>query len=174
MVSSITTASACGLSGAIHYSPSHVTVYGPLAQLATIKQLYTETLTIKGIKDTLTTTIKLQKIDGVRIVPDQIAATVPVEPFTEKKIEVLVEGIGTPIGYTMRIFPIKVNLVCYVAISRYNDVKASDFRVGVDFFSMGKSSKIKYPVKLVKSPSFVSKIRIQPSEVEVLMEEANQ
>ena len=171
LLTSITTSSSSGLSGSLRIFPSHITVYAPSDKLKEISRVYTEAIILNNLNDSITTTVRLQKIDGVRLVPDQIKVLIPIEPFTEKKMEVPVEGIGAPAGFTMRIFPIKVSLVCYVAIDNYNRIKPSDFKLGVDFSAVGASSSAKYPVKLLKSPVSASKIRFQPDEVEVLMEE---
>lgn len=171
LVSSITTAASYGLSGDLKIFPSRVSIFAPSEKLLQISRLYTETLTLRGVKDSMATIVRLRKIDNVKMVPDQVKVFLSAEPFTEKRLDVPVEGLNVPVGFTMRIFPVKVNVVCYVAISRYNAVNASDFRLGVDFKSIADSKNMKFPVRLIKSPENVSKVRFQPEEVEVLMEE---
>lgn len=167
----VSTTSTCGISGEITVLPSKVTVYAPTDKLNELKTLYSELIEAHLAKDTITTTVRIQKIDGVKIVPDHVKVLIPIEPFSEKRMEVPIEGVSAPAGFTMRIFPVKVNLVCRVAVSHYDDISANDFKLIVDFSSVSQNSNLKYPVKLVKSPAHVSKIRFQPEEIEVLMEE---
>ncbi|MDD2799496.1 MAG: YbbR-like domain-containing protein [Bacteroidales bacterium] len=171
LISAITAASSCGLSGQLNISPIYVTAYGPKKKLNELTKIYSETLILQNLKDSVTTTVQLQKIDGIRFIPQKVKVTVPVEPFTEKKLDVTIESNNAPAGYVMRIFPVKVNLVCYVALSKYNKVQPTDFQLGIDSTMSSNKTSLKYRVKLLKAPSFVSKIRFQPEEVEVLMEE---
>lgn len=172
LLTSINTAKSSGISGCYYASPSAVTVYAPADKLKEISRIYSDVLRIEDAKDTIKAKVRLQKIEGVRFIPDEVTVMIPIEPFTEKKLEVPVEGTGAPAGFTMRIFPVKVTLVCYVAISKYEKVQASDFKLGVDFSNMNKNSDTEYPIKLLKWPKNASKIRFQPSDVEVLMEES--
>lgn len=168
---SVSTTPACGISGSIRVTPSTVTVYAPKDKLAEVEAVFSELLQASGAKDTLRTTVRMQKIEGVKIVPNVVHVEIPVEPFTEKNFEVPVEGQGAPSGYRMRLFPVKTNLICRVAISKYDKVDAHDFRLVADYKFVKPGANTKCPVQLVRSPIYVSKVRFQPSEVEVLMEE---
>ena len=171
LLTSISTLPTCGVSGSIEVHPSHLTIYAPEDKLKEVESLLTETLTAFDLKDTLNATLRLKKIEGVKIVPDVVRVVVPVEPFTEKSVEVPIEGVGVPMGYKMRIFPVKTNVVCRVAISKYDQVNSLDFKLRVDYNSAKAESNHKYPVRLVHSPKYVSNVRFQPAEVEILMED---
>lgn len=174
LVKSIQTAASYGFNGKISCNPTHVTVYGPAAKLAEITGVYTLPLLLRNEKDTVSGNISLEKIEGVRILPGQIKVVIPIEPFTEKRIEVPIEGVGVPSGFTMRLFPAKATVICYVAVSNYNLVKASDFKLAVDFLQIDPSQDVKHSVRLMKWPAYVSKVRFQPGEAEVLMEEMHE
>lgn len=171
LLTSVATTATCGISGEWQVSPSHVTIYAPADKLKEITRIYSELIEWRLAKDTIHTTVLLQKIDGVKIVPQKLRVMVPIEPFSEKKLEVPISVKGAPLGYTMRIFPVKVNLVCRVPVSRYDDISANDFKLVVDFSTMQQNADLKYAVRLVQAPAHVSKIRFQPEEIEVLMEE---
>lgn len=174
LVKSIQTAASYGLNGRISCTPTHVTVYGPVAKLAEINGVYTSPLILRNEKDTVSIAVQIDKIEGVRILPMQTKVFIPIEPFTEKRIEVSIEGVGVPPGFTMRLFPAKATVICYVALSDYNKVKAADFKLGVDFLQVDPRQETKYAVRLIKWPSYVSKIRFQPADAEVLMEEEHE
>ncbi|MFZ4456261.1 MAG: hypothetical protein ACOYOT_08585 [Bacteroidales bacterium] len=171
LLTAISTTSACGISGSIRVIPSTVTIYAPKQKLKEVETVFSELLQSHNVKDTLHTTVHLQRIEGVKIVPNSVQVIVPVEPFTEKNMEVAIDGVGAPVGYKMRLFPVKTNVVCRVAISKYDKVDARDFRLIVDYDSSKGGVDAKYPVRLVHSTKYVSKVRFQPSEVEVLMED---
>ncbi|MDP4270422.1 MAG: YbbR-like domain-containing protein [Bacteroidota bacterium] len=171
LLSAITTENSFGLSNRIRFWPPKITIYAPTDKLNQIKEVYTQVLRVSNLKDTFETNLVLNKIDGVKLVPYKIRVMVPVESITEKSIDIPVIGINVPEGFNMRLFPATIRVVCSVSISHYKSVQANDFSFVIDYNDIQKNNTGRHHIKMVKYPHYVSNIRYQPDEVDVLMEE---
>jgi len=174
LLSAITTSVSCGLSGNIEYYPQRIEVFAASSQIGQLRKIYTPVLRLRNLSDTTLVTIDLPQRKGIRFVPSQIKVRIPVETLTEKSMDIPIQGINLPDGLTMRIFPLKVRLVCAVALSKYNQVKPSDFQIVIDYADFAKAGNARYKIRLLKSPPFISRVRLQPAEAEVLIEESLQ
>ncbi len=171
LISKISAEPSYGLSGPIQVYPAQVTVYAPVDKLKAIQSVFTEIIKLSSLRDTLITVLPISKIDGVKFVPDHVRVMIPIESITEKTIDIPLIGINVPDGYTMRVFPAYVRLVCSVALSKYGQVKPADFQLAVDYNEFQSNSTGKLHLKLLKAPRYVLNVRFQPDEAEVLMEE---
>ena len=152
------------------FNPEQVTVYAPQGALDTIKVAYTKFFEETQIEDTLRREVELVSSRGVKFVPDVVELKLPVDIYTEKSVEVPVEGINFPAGKTLRAFPSKVKVTFHVGLSKYLDIKPEDFRVLVSYEELRKLEGEKYQVKLKKMPNGVSQVRIYPAQVDFLIE----
>lgn len=171
LISGITTEQSFGLSSEISVWPKQITVYAPSDKLNTIKEVFTDILRLSNLKDSSEQILTLKKIEGVKLVPDKIKVLVPIEPITEKSIDIPIKGINIPEGYNMRLFPASIRVVCSMTLNHYKNLQANDFTFVVDYNDVKSNNTGKQHLKLIKSPGYVSNIRYQPYEVDVLMEE---
>lgn len=168
----IVPASQWMLSGDIQAIPSIVTVYGSKEAIDTLKYINTEFFEELDVKDSVNKIISLQKIKGIKFVPDKITVFIPVEEFTEKNIEVPVSSLNTPEHLVLKTFPSKVNVSFFVVLSKFNLVTEHDFEVVADYIEFeNNKSKETHPLYLSRFPDFVKNIRISPAEVTILIEE---
>lgn len=160
------------MSGKIDITPDKVTVYASKSVLDTLSSISTIFSEVKNAQDTIYKKVFLKKIPGVKFIPDKVDVMIPVEEFTEKTLEIPVQGINVPNNLTMRTFPSKVNVSFFVVLSKFNDVRDSDFQATIDYSEFKKEdSDGKLKVNLSKVPSVVDNVRLNTSEVDVLMEE---
>ncbi|MCR4765565.1 MAG: YbbR-like domain-containing protein [Bacteroidaceae bacterium] len=152
------------------FNPPHVTVYAPQGSLDTVKAAYTQYFEETQIEDTLRRKISLLNGRGVKFVPEEVEVTLPVDIYTEKSVEVPIEGVNFPADKTLRAFPSKVKVTFHVGLSRYLDITADDFHVVVSYEELRKLEGDKYEVKLKKVPDGVSKVRLYPSQIDFLIE----
>ena len=152
------------------FNPAQVTVYAPQGALDTVKAAYTKFVEETQIEDTLRRQVELVGSRGVKFVPDVVELVLPVDIYTEKSVEVPIEGINFPAGKTLRAFPSKVKVTFHVGLSKYLDIKPDDFRVLVSYEELRKLEGEKYQVKLKKQPQGVSQVRIYPSQIDFLIE----
>jgi YbbR domain-containing protein len=160
------------LSGKIEVNPTMVTVYASKSVLDTLSSVSTVFFEAKNVQDTLHRKIALKRMQGVKFIPDKVEVTIPVEEFTEKTLEIPIQGINVPNDLTMRTFPSKVSVSFFVVLSKFNDVKDSDFQATIDYSEFKNAEgNGKLKVNLSKVPSIVDNVRLNTSDVDVLMEE---
>lgn len=152
------------------FNPAHVTAYAPQGALDTVKVAYTQFVEETQIEDTLRRKVELVSSRGVKFVPDVVELVLPVDIYTEKSVEVPIEGVNFPAGKILRAFPSKVKVTFHVGLSKYLDIKPEDFRVLVRYEELRKLEGEKYQVKLKKLPKNVSQVRIYPSQIDFLIE----
>ena len=162
------------LSGEIQISPAVITAYGAKEVIDTLKNVFTDYFEALDLKDSVEKIVNLPKMKGIQFVPDKITVSIPVEEFTEKIIEIPISALNTPEHLTLKTFPKKVNVSFFVVLSKFNHVTENDFEVTADYIEFEKNkSEEKHPLYLSKFPDFVQNIRINPTEVTILLEGNN-
>lgn len=159
------------LAGKIVSTPSFVTAYAPTHILDRIHTAYTDTIDTGLLSETTHFSVGIQGVEGVRFVPDVIDVTIPIETFTEKELTLPIECVGLPSNKAVRTFPSKVNISCFVALSRYKSATPDKFRVVISYEDIIRSNNGKAKVDLIKSPDFVTNSYLAIDSVEVILEE---
>ncbi|MGC3977872.1 MAG: hypothetical protein QM751_06325 [Paludibacteraceae bacterium] len=158
------------LSDSIRYEPSHVKVFGPKHILDTMLAAYTEKINLKNISDTTQLQVKLQSQQDIRYAFNDVSIGIFVEMFTEDNTEIPITIINTPSNLQVRIFPVSVKLAYNVGLSNYKKVSANDIKVVFDYNDVVDSQKRKNKLKIINNSPYLSNLRIDPDEVEFLLE----
>ena len=153
------------------FQPDSVIAYAPAFMLDTIDAAYTQYITLKNVSDTVHQQLLLQFQHGVKLVPSSIQMVLPVDIYTEKTVEVPLQGVDFPIGKTLRAFPSKVQITFQVGVSRFREITADDFHIGVSYEELQRLGTNKYTVRLQSIPQGVSHVRINPEQVDFLIEQ---
>ena len=159
-------ASGTTIEGNIKSSPASVYVYGPKIVTDTIHSVDTEIVTLRDINETTTLDAKIKKIKGVRIYPSSVSLTVPIEPLVRKEALVTVDAANVPKGEEMLIFPSRVPVEYYVAMSRLNDDENGNIILEVDYDEINVSKNGKLSVKAKSYPDRLKNLRLQSDSVE--------
>lgn len=157
------------VSGPLHADVDSVTLYSESGIPHSLQYVSTEPLITSGLKDTTRFEIKIKPIIGVRIIPDRVNVTVPVEPLISRKRTVVIEPQGVPAGKHLVTFPSRVEVSYLVPMSSYNEelpVKA--FVEYADVHNPGN----KIPVTLSMLPSIYHSVSVSPDMVEYIIEDA--
>ena len=86
-------------------------------------------------------------------------------------MEVPITAINKPVGTVIRTFPQRVNVTFTVGASLYRQVKASDFRVVVDFKDISAHPSDKCNLYVTQRPRGVSNVRLEMNQVDYLIEQ---
>ena len=159
------------ISGLITVEPEKVHLYAnnnKLDSITSVKTVYAE---IKKAHQTKELKLRLQKIPGIQMEPDEVTVTVPIEEFTEKRMTLAVKCDGMPAHYAVRTFPSSVEVVYNVPISRFRDLAESDFEIQIPFqdFEANQSSG-KLPLYLTKQPLWITQPVIIPDTIEFIID----
>ncbi len=151
--------------------PDSVIVYAPSVILDTIKVAYTKWFTVKNISDTVNLDLDLKKIEGVKFKPSKVKVMLGVDVYAQKTIEVPIRGINFPYGKILRTFPSKVKVTFLVGMNNFKSVGQDDFFIGITYDDIIHNNSDKYQITLKSYPGYVNHIKLDPSEVDYLIEE---
>lgn len=155
----------------IIYSPDSVMVYAPKNILDTLSVVYTETVNVDHLSDTMHRRVDLMPIKGVRFIPAYNDITFLVDVYAEKTVEVPVHGNNFPKGKILRTFPSKVQVNFQIGLSHFKEVTAEDFSVVVDYKDLLVTNPDKCkPVLKLTSP-YANHVKISPQEVDYIIEQ---
>lgn len=145
-----------------------VTLYstGPIPR--SITSVSTELLSRTGLTDTTRFDVKVQAPRGMRVIPDHVIVTVPVEQLVSKKVRVEVNGSGVPDGTRLLLFPSSVEVSFLVPISNSRD--EYPIRAYVDYREAARSTNGKAAVLLGPIPGRYYSISHSPDSVEFIIE----
>ena len=156
----------------VSYSPDSVTIYASHSKLDSIKTIYTEPLNYAGFRDTLAVTCQLQKIEGVKTVPNRVKVGFYTDVLTDGVItDIPVMGINMPEGKVLRTFPSKVSVKFVTGVSIYRNLKPNDFRVVADYNDIKGNASEKCNLVLKKVPDGISRVSLVTKQVDYLIEE---
>lgn len=156
---------------ATNISPKNVTVYAPQKILDSLQSIPIQPLNLGGITDTVRKEVKLQRIRGVKTIPEQIKIEICADRLTEKIVEVPIETINVPEGKVLRTFPSRVNVKCTIGASQFKSITEKDFKVVADYNSLKSEKDEKCTIRLAAASEKISNVRLEISEVDYLIEQ---
>lgn len=154
----------------LRLEPDSVTVYGSKARLDSVFQVFTQVWTKTNVRDTLHTKLNIIAPEHTKTYPQQVKATLPVEAYTEGRVSVPICMINHPSGISIKTVPSEILVSFSVGVSHYHDIKASDFLVTVDYQDLLQSNTQTQFVSLQKTPSTVSNCKMEPDNVQCLLQ----
>ena len=155
----------------IVYSPDSVMVYAPNEILDTITVAYTENIYLEQVSDTTHLRVNLKPVKGTRFTPSYNDVTFYVDIYSEKSVEVPVLGVNFPDDKTLRTFPSKVQVTFQVGFSQFKVVTGEDFKVVIDYNTLGGNGDEKCRLQLLEFPANVTHVRISPKEIDYIIEQ---
>lgn len=150
--------------------PSTVKVFAPESIINTLQYIETETLRLNDLKDSTQVTLALKAIPGVRFETKEVKVTISVEEYTERTFTIPIVAQGFPEGSSLLAFPSKVNVTFFVGLTSYSKLRPNNFEAVVNYKDFMNSSSNQCAVRLIKQPSAIQNVRIQPNTVECLVE----
>ena len=147
--------------------PETVTVYGSKQTLDSLRYVKTVPINITNFNDTVVQTVALEKIKGVKIVPNTVRIGLYPDILTEETIEVPVTAVNMPEGKVLRTFPQRVTVNFIVGAS----ISPDQFAVVVDYNELIEHPSDKCNIHLRQCPQGVRNARLQMTQVDYLIEE---
>lgn len=159
-------ASGTTLNGSVKASPGSVYVYGSKEILDTIHYVGTDLVTLRDIYETTELEVKIQKLRDARVMPTKVTLIVPIEPLVKKQAMVTVDAINVPEGEELLLFPSKVPVEYYVAMSRLNDDEDQNIHLTVNFNDIASSKNGKLHVTTGKFPERLKNLTVNTDSIE--------
>ena len=152
--------------------PDSVTIFASREKLDSIHYVYTRELNYSDIHDTLIVTSELQRMQGVKIVPDRVKINIQTDVLTEETIDSIpVVGINMPKGKVLRTFPSRVSVKIVTGMKNYKAIMPSDILVVADYEQFKDETSDKCTLQVKKVPEGVSRATLNVKQVDYLIEE---
>lgn len=156
----------------VSYDHDSITIYASEEKLDSIRMAYTEPLNNVGFRDTLQVDCRLQKIEGVKMVPDHVKVTFHTDVLTEESVEgIPVKTINVPEGKVLRTFPAKVAVRFVTGVNIYRSLTPNDFTVIADYNELRDHPSDKCTLYLQDVPSGINRATLVTKKVDYLIEE---
>ncbi len=157
------------LNGTLIIKPDSVEISGPAGVLDTITSLPTVPVTFDDLETSVEQFIRVQHPVRTELSPDRVVLSVPVEKFTEKKINLPVQIINLPEKVQIKLFPPQVTISVMVGLSSYESISSADFTATVDYNQV-TADRETLDVQIEATPIFIQLVKVSPSSVEYLIE----
>lgn len=128
-------------------------------------------MNILNLTDTLVRQVVLNKIKGVKYVPEVVNVSICPDILTEEKFEVPIIAENMPAGKILRTFPTRVTVTFTVGASLFRSIRPEGFKVVADFNEVMNNPSDKCNIYLRSVPHGVRNARINVNQVDYLIEE---
>lgn len=152
----------------IRVVPDSVTVSGPEVYIDTLQAVYTESWILKDIRKQEQRELHLEEMEHCVVPKEPVKVTLDVEQFTEARRRLMIHPEGVPSHVNMQLFPGVVEVVYEVGLSRYHEIKDSDFLIAVDYPTDLDAPYL--DVKVKKAPEYIKDLKFSPQTVEFFLE----
>lgn len=150
--------------------PEMIEIYGSASELDKIHSVKTEPLKIRNLKDTIKSEVGLVTLKNIRFGVSKVQVQLCAEMFTEKIISLPVHIINSPSEFNVKVFPAEVKVTFNIGINHFNEYSDGDIQIVLDYNEIQNKSNMKKKLTIINRKSFINNIRIQPEEVEFLLE----
>ena len=148
--------------------PDSVMIYGEKQQLQAIDFIDTEELLLTEVSESNSYKVSLSITDKVQCEIKNIEVIIEVEPFVEQLIEHKVQVKNLKNGYTIKLFPEKVQVILRAPKDKYSMLHTDFLSLKVDA-SLISSENSSLDVEVENLPSFIKLQRVYPSRLEFLL-----
>ena len=155
----------------LRIEPAKVWVYGNEKMLDTLQWIQTEPVKTDKIQNDVDLTLKLHAPKGLHIIAPKVRITAQIEEFAEKKIDLPIICRDCPDDVYVRFFPSTVEILCYISLNNYADLKAEDLEIGVNYDELIKNEGVTILLTLFRKQQWLTDYRIIPESAEYLIEQ---
>ncbi|MCC6837543.1 MAG: hypothetical protein IT234_03285 [Bacteroidia bacterium] len=159
------------LADSIQVNPSYITISGAVDVVEPVSFVIAQPLSMKGISKTEKVSVALyhdKKRGKIEYSTDKIELIIRVQKFTEASIGLPIEVENLPVGYSLKMFPDKVQVKYNVAFDNYEKINASGFRAVIDYKKIEEGDN-KAKVQLVEYPKEIRAVKLNPEKVEYII-----
>lgn len=150
--------------------PDSVIVYAPSYYTDSLKAVYTPEVHYVGLADSVSETLTLGARRGIKYVPSEVHLHVAVSPYVTKSVEVPISGFLFPYGVSLKTFPSKAKVSFRISLEDYAKVTEKDFSLQVHYAQIQDNPSGKVALRLETHSDNVSNLKIEPAEVDYLLE----
>ena len=131
-----------------------------------IHSVTTDLVEMRDISETTSVDVSIEKINNVRIIPSTVKVTIPIEPLVRKQSMVTITPVNVPQGESLLLFPSKVPVEYYVAMSRLSDDDDASIEIHANYQDINKSTNDRLRVNVVSYPERFCNLSLKSDSVE--------
>jgi YbbR domain-containing protein len=154
----------------VQFFPDSVTVAGLREHVATVESVSVSSEKYENIDKTVEDISMAETKPGIFASPSKIRYKIPVERCTEGTVSVAVRAANVPKNSRLVLLPAKVDIRYTVPLKDYTSVSANSFFVEVDFEDTQTSLSRHLKTRVIRQPSSVFDIKVEPAFVEFLIQ----
>jgi hypothetical protein len=158
------------INGKMAFVPDSIIVSGPQNIIDTLKNVYTEPISLNNVTDSVEIICVLKKIDQVAFSRKKVRLLIPVDKYTEHSYLANIRQVNVPDSIVLKTFPSSVRITYNITLSYYNKIDPGMLEPYVDYNSIESSMSSKLKVMLDNVPDYVHSLTLYPSSVEFLIE----
>lgn len=168
VLTNITTSPECVMSGPATADVDSVTIYTS-GSASRLRQKYAETmpLSLDDVSDTTVTEVEVQQLPDMKILPEKVKVTVPVELLVAKTVSIPIHTVNVPDGERVLTYPATVS-VQYLVPMRMSNL-SFPAKAQVDFRSI-RHSATRAPLELTGIPEGFKVVSQSHDSVEYVVE----
>lgn len=148
-------------------SMDSIAIFGTDFVLSGINSLYTDTIRLTDIQDTVSQRVQVPLPNNVRSKVSSILVTFHAEQFTDKSFDLPIHVQDVPANERVQLFPETTTVVVRVGESSYAQVEAKDLTAICQYPQ--KECDV-LPIQIQTNNPYISNIRTYPSTVEYIIE----
>jgi len=159
------------VSGPVMFTPDSIEIFGPVNIVDTMTYIQTEYFVFDKVRDPVIHEITLKEPNDISLSSKKALMTIPIELFSEKSVFVPVTSIGLADSLIIKTFPSEIKITYQAGLSRFEQIKPSDFKVIVDtepIFNSERPARLR--VRIDKTPEYLHSYDYAPYFVEYLLE----
>lgn len=160
----------CMLEGVVTSTPDSIMVTGPTIILDTLSGIFTKRERFKKLSKTQSKSANLVEIKDIEFNKKKVEITVPVAKYTQAKTAITIVPMNVPDSLKLITFPSTTEISYMISLSKFDKVKASDFRVEVDYYDIKNLLGNKLPLKIKVTPNHIQSASQYPTHVEFVLE----
>lgn len=154
----------------LHAYPDSMDVYAPRAVMDTMQYAYTAQVDWTNLTDTKTDEVALMPMRGVKYDTPIVQVKATVGYYIEKTVEIPVVGMNFPADKMLRVFPSRVKVTFRVGEAESSRPWEELFVLVLTYEELMENQGSKVRLQLKTVPEGVSNPRLQPQEVDYLIE----
>lgn len=154
----------------VKFTPEVVTVYASKEKLDSLKEIYTELIHLSNVTDTVVKEVNLIRQTGMKCIPAKVTMSVFPDVLTEESVEVPVTAVNMPDGKVLRTFPSRVKVLFTTGVGQFRSIRPELFRVEADYWEIQSRPSDKCSLHLRSAPYGVRNTRLEPAQVDYLIE----
>ncbi len=150
--------------------PDTIEVTGPSSIVDTLSKVFTRTLVLSNLSDTIVKNVNLEKVNRLEFQTKKVMVVVPVDEFTESEVRIPIHQYNVPDTLTLKTFPNTITVKYLVTLSNFDKVRSELFSASVDFNSINLEVDSKMKIALDSLPPYIHNVKLSQRFVEFLIE----